>query len=107
MRGISPRAASRLFGIVYQAIGVFGIALLLVTLFQFGLRGQITGFTGVDDPYEEPVNPELTLYTIDNSPEENARIIVRYLEQRGFILPDGNDNKVEAEEQTPESVETA
>ncbi|MCI0518729.1 MAG: bifunctional sulfate adenylyltransferase/adenylylsulfate kinase [Chloroflexi bacterium] len=52
-------------------------------------RGQITGFTGVDDPYEEPVNPEITLNTVDFTPEDNARKIVAYLEERGFILPDG------------------
>jgi len=30
-------------------------------LYARARRGQITGFTGVDDPYEEPVNPEITL----------------------------------------------
>jgi sulfate adenylyltransferase len=54
----------------------------------------------VDDPYEEPVNPEITLTTVDSSPEENARKIVSYLEERGFLLPDGNGNKAaEASEQ--------
>jgi sulfate adenylyltransferase len=62
-------------------------------LYARARRGQITGFTGVDDPYEEPVNPEITLHTVITSPEENARIIMRYLEDRGFILPDGNDTK--------------
>ena len=59
-------------------------------LYARARRGQITGFTGVDDPYEEPVNPEITLYTVKSSPEENARIIVNYLEERGFLVPDGN-----------------
>ena len=61
-------------------------------LYARARRGQITGFTGVDDPYEEPVNPEITLYTVTSSPEENARIIVNYLEERGFLVPDGNGN---------------
>jgi sulfate adenylyltransferase len=61
-------------------------------LYARARRGQITGFTGVDDPYEEPVNPEITLYTVKSSPEENARIIVNYLEERGFLVPDGNGN---------------
>lgn len=62
-------------------------------------RGQITGFTGVDDPYEEPVNPEITLNTVDNDPLSNARKIVEYLEERGFLLPDGqpNNGKLQAE----------
>jgi len=58
-------------------------------LYARARRGQISGFTGVDDPYEEPIDPELTLYTVDTGPEENARKIVSYLEARGFLLPDG------------------
>ena len=47
--------------------------------------GEIKGFTGIDDPYEAPVNPELTLTTTDCSPEENARKIISYLEERGNL----------------------
>jgi sulfate adenylyltransferase len=50
-------------------------------------RGEIKGFTGVDDPYETPVDPEITLDTVRHSPEENARAIIAYLEERGFLLP--------------------
>lgn len=57
-------------------------------LYARARRGQITGFTGVDDPYEEPVNPEIVLYTTETTPEENARKILAYLEERGFILPE-------------------
>lgn len=59
-------------------------------LYARARRGQITGFTGVDDPYEAPVDPEITLDTVSFNPEENARKIVAFLEERGFILPDGN-----------------
>jgi len=48
-------------------------------------RGEIKGFTGIDDPYEEPLNPELTLDTVEMTPEANARKIVAYLESRGFL----------------------
>ncbi|MBN2392763.1 MAG: bifunctional sulfate adenylyltransferase/adenylylsulfate kinase, partial [Anaerolineae bacterium] len=48
-------------------------------------RGEIKGFTGIDDPYEEPLNPELTLDTVKTTPEANARKIVAYLESRGFL----------------------
>ena len=58
-------------------------------LYARARRGQITGFTGVDDPYETPVNPEITLFTVDVSPEENARKIIALLDERGFLLPDG------------------
>jgi sulfate adenylyltransferase len=61
-------------------------------LYARARRGQITGFTGVDDPYEAPVNPEITLDTVSFSPEENARNIMAYLEERGFILSDGANN---------------
>ena len=58
-------------------------------LYARARRGQITGFTGVDDPYEIPMNPEITLDTINYSPEENAHKIMAYLEERGFVQPDG------------------
>jgi len=62
-------------------------------------RGQITGFTGVDDPYEAPVNPEITLDTVNFTPLENARKIIQYLEDCGLILPvatNGNGKVKEA-----------
>ncbi|MFQ5902992.1 MAG: bifunctional sulfate adenylyltransferase/adenylylsulfate kinase [Candidatus Binatia bacterium] len=54
-------------------------------------RGEIKGFTGVDDPYEEPVYPEIRLKTIDCLPEDNARQIISYLIGRGFLLEDGDE----------------
>ena len=65
--------------------------------------GEIKGFTGVDDPYEAPVDPEITLLTGTVSPEENAHIILRYLESRGFVLPESggfDDLDAAAAEQT-------
>jgi sulfate adenylyltransferase len=50
-------------------------------------RGEIKGFTGVDDPYEPPIDPEITLDTVKHKPEENARIILKYLMKEGFLLP--------------------
>ena len=35
-------------------------------------RGEIKGFTGIDDPYEPPLHPEITLDTVAHTPEENA-----------------------------------
>jgi len=49
--------------------------------------GHPMGFTGVDDPYEPPIDPEITLQGFGASPEENARKIANYLEEHGFILP--------------------
>ena len=55
-------------------------------LYAKARRGQLTGFTGVDDPYEPPVNPEITLDTVNFSAEENARKIMDYMIQQGFVL---------------------
>jgi len=49
-------------------------------------RDEIKGFTGLDDPYQPPVNPEITLDTVHFTAEENARQIIRYLEGRHFLL---------------------
>jgi sulfate adenylyltransferase len=57
-------------------------------LYARARRGQITGFTGVDDPYEAPINPEITLHTVEDSPEQNARQIIAFLEEHGFIQPE-------------------
>jgi sulfate adenylyltransferase len=48
--------------------------------------GKPMGFTGVDDPYEPPIEPEIALKGYGASPEENARHIVAYLEEQGFLL---------------------
>lgn len=52
--------------------------------------GQIKGFTGVDDPYEAPIDAEITLDTVNNTPETNALKIISYLEQAGFVCQDEN-----------------
>ncbi len=54
-------------------------------LYARARRGEIKGFTGIDDPYEDPLNPELVLHTVGRTPEENARAIVAYLQERGFL----------------------
>ena len=48
-------------------------------------RGEIKDFTGIDDPYEEPIAPEVMLTTTLCPPEENARKIMRYLIEKGFL----------------------
>ena len=60
-------------------------------------RGEIKGFTGIDDPYEPPLSPEITLDTVNYSAEENARRIIDFLAQRGFI-----HDQVEAADATAE-----
>lgn len=48
-------------------------------------RGEIQGFTGINDPYEAPAVPEIVLDTVNRSAEENARLIVDLLLSRGFV----------------------
>jgi sulfate adenylyltransferase len=48
-------------------------------------RGEIKGFTGIDDPYEAPETPEIRLDTVAHTPEENARRILQHLLQQGFV----------------------
>ena len=55
-------------------------------LYAMARRGEIKGFTGVDDPYEAPINPEITITGANVTPEENAQIIINYLADQGFLL---------------------
>ncbi len=54
-------------------------------LYKKALRGEIKHMTGIDDPYEEPLNPEITVDSEHNSVEENASKIISYLEENGLI----------------------
>lgn len=49
-------------------------------------EGKPMGFTGIDDPYEAPVNPEITLQGYGSTPEENAHKVVAYLQEKGYLL---------------------
>jgi sulfate adenylyltransferase len=48
-------------------------------------RGEIKGFTGVDDPYEPPISPEVVVHTVTQTPEECARHIIAHLKKEGFV----------------------
>jgi sulfate adenylyltransferase len=54
-------------------------------LYAKARSGGLAGFTGIDDPYESPVKPEIVLDTVAHSAEENARRIVAFLIDRGFL----------------------
>ena len=54
-------------------------------LYAKAFAGEIKGFTGVDDPYEDPVAPEIVLETEEHEPEESARIVLAELEALGLI----------------------
>ena len=52
-------------------------------------RGEIKDFTGIDDPYEPPERPEIELDTVEHTAEENARLILDLLQNKGFLKPEG------------------
>jgi adenylyl-sulfate kinase len=54
-------------------------------LYEKALRGEIKGFTGVDDPYEAPKSPDIRVDSDTESAEESAERIVTLLEERGLI----------------------
>lgn len=54
-------------------------------LYAKARRGEIENFTGVDDTYEPPQSPELALDTVHNTAEDNARSIIEFLQQSGFL----------------------
>lgn len=56
-------------------------------LYKKARAGEIKGFTGIDDPYEPPENPELVVDTSKTSPQEVAVILCEMLEKAGKIPP--------------------
>ncbi len=55
-------------------------------LYKKALAGEIKNFTGVDDPYEEPLAPEVVVLTDRESPEESAARIIAKLEELSLIV---------------------
>jgi adenylylsulfate kinase len=54
-------------------------------LYTKALAGEIPEFTGVSDPYEAPLNAEISLNTADESIEESLAQIMSYLEEQGYV----------------------
>ena len=54
-------------------------------LYEKAFKGEIKEFTGVSDPYEEPVSPELVVDTEELEPEEAAAVVVAKLEELGLV----------------------
>ncbi|HYU17145.1 MAG TPA: adenylyl-sulfate kinase [Chloroflexota bacterium] len=54
-------------------------------LYKKALAGEIQNFTGVNDPYEPPLKPEVHLHTDRESPEESAMRVLAKLERLGFV----------------------
>ena len=54
-------------------------------LYKKARAGEIKGFTGVDDPYEAPENPEIAIDTEHETVDQSTDKIIRYLELKGLI----------------------
>ena len=62
-------------------------------LYQKAMAGQIKGFTGVDDPYEEPLHPEVVCETDKETPEQSADKIWNKLDELGYITVQASGKK--------------
>ncbi len=56
-------------------------------MYQKARQGIIKDFTGVDDPYEEPPNPEIILESDKETVDESVKKVLRYLKKHGFCKP--------------------
>ena len=54
-------------------------------LYAAARQGKIKGFTGVDDPYEPPLDPDLVLDTVNESPAANATRVIERLREEGLL----------------------
>lgn len=54
-------------------------------LYKKARAGEIKGFTGIDDPYEAPLKPELVIKTATVSPQDASATIIQYLEGCGLL----------------------
>ncbi len=54
-------------------------------LYKKARAGEIKGFTGIDDPYEAPENPELVLLAAEKTPDELADEVIEFLKSNNFI----------------------
>ena len=75
-----------------QLLGPFDATLLdecarrdVKGLYEKAFSGEIATFTGVNDPYEEPANPELRIDTEEHVPEESAQIVLAKLAELGLV----------------------
>jgi adenylylsulfate kinase len=56
-------------------------------LYKKALAGEIPNYTGISDPYEEPLNPEVVLETDKETKEESISKVIRKLEELRYIQP--------------------
>jgi len=67
-------------------------------LYKKARAGEVKQFTGVSDPYEPPLNPELTIDAAAMSPSEAAALVLDQLEQRGIVSLGQGSNSVDGDQ---------
>jgi len=73
-------------------------------MYKKAMAGEIQNFTGVNDPYEEPVNPELILDTATETIDQSAQRVIDLLTARGYIPADGTAVAPGTRQAAPRSV---
>lgn len=68
-------------------------------LYAKAMAGEIPAFTGVSDPYEEPLNPEIVVDSSTQTKEESYAVIISRLEEMGYILKPETEVYSEDEEE--------
>jgi len=68
-------------------------------LYKKALKGEIQDFTGVSDPYEEPLNPELVVETDKETVEESTKKIIKKLIELNYLNPKGSFTHVYSPEE--------
>ncbi len=62
-------------------------------LYKQARAGEIKNFTGVDDPYEPPLNPEVVIESDRETPEQSAAKVIAKLKQLGYIRKRGSKGR--------------
>src|SRR4030081_2422821 len=62
-------------------------------LYKKAIAGEIANFTGVSDPYEEPLHPEVVCDTARETPDQSLARIIETLERLGHVQPEGGGGR--------------
>ncbi|HMF19049.1 MAG TPA: adenylyl-sulfate kinase [Gemmataceae bacterium] len=54
-------------------------------LYKKARAGELKNFTGIDDPYEEPLKPEITIDATNTTPQQATVLLLEYLEKQGVV----------------------
>jgi adenylyl-sulfate kinase len=71
-------------------------------LYKKAIAGEIQNFTGISDPYEAPLNPEVLVNSATQTIEESTAIILKKLEELGYALPAADSVYSDEEEEMVE-----